>query len=66
VSLTGVYSVNVSVAEMDQSTESIKVSVEGADITIDAVRKTLEELGAVIHSIDEVTVKKSGKIRAHR
>jgi uncharacterized protein len=51
---------------MDQSTESIKVSVEGADITIDTVRKTLEELGAVIHSIDEVTVKKSGKIRAHR
>jgi hypothetical protein len=65
VSLTGMDSVSISVAEIDQSTESVKVSAEGVDINIDAVRKTLEELGAVIHSVDEVTVKKSEKTRVH-
>jgi hypothetical protein len=57
-SLHGVDRASVSVAEIDQSTESVKVSVEGAGIAIDAVRKSLEELGAVIHSIDEVSVTK--------
>jgi hypothetical protein len=36
----------------------VKVSLEGAGIAIDAARKSLEELGAVIHSIDEVSVAK--------
>lgn len=57
-SLRGVEFVNVSLREIDQSTESVKVCIEGPDIGIDAVRKKLEDLGAVIHSIDEVSVSK--------
>lgn len=55
-SLQGIDHVTVSLAEIDQSTESVKVSIEGTGIVIDNVRKTLEELGAVIHSVDEVSV----------
>lgn len=57
-SLQGVDRASVSLAEIDQSTESVKVSIEGTGVAIDSIRKTLEELGAVIHSIDEVSVAK--------
>jgi hypothetical protein len=60
-SLHGVDNVGVSVVEIDESTESVKVSMEGSDITIENVRKTMERLGAVIHSIDEVLVSKKPK-----
>ena len=60
-SLHGVDRASVSLAEIDQSTESVKVSLEGTEISIDIVRKSLEELGAVIHSIDEVSVAKKVK-----
>jgi hypothetical protein len=59
-SLQGIERANVSLAEIDQSTESIKVSIEGTGIALDSVRKTLEELGAVIHSVDEVSAAKKG------
>ncbi len=58
-SVRGVDRASVSLAEIDQSTESIKVSIEGKAIAIADVRKVLEELGAVIHSIDEVSVTKT-------
>jgi len=57
-SLQGIDHATVSLAEIDQSTESVKVSIDGTGIVIDNVRKILEELGAVIHSIDEVSVAK--------
>jgi len=60
-SLHGVDRASVSLAEIDQSTESVKVSIDGTGIAIDSIRKTLEELGAVIHSIDEVSVAKKIK-----
>ncbi|MGQ9543481.1 MAG: DUF211 domain-containing protein [Candidatus Bathyarchaeia archaeon] len=55
-SCQGVDRVGISLAEIDQDTESIKVSVEGSDIKIDMVRRCIEDLGATIHSIDEVEV----------
>lgn len=57
-SLPGVEHVNISLSEIDQNTESVKVSIEGPEVAIDVVRKNLEELGGVIHSIDDVTVSK--------
>jgi hypothetical protein len=53
--------VSISLAEIDQSTESIKISIDGSDINTDSVRHSLEELGAVIHSVDEVAVAKRPK-----
>jgi hypothetical protein len=60
-SLQGIDRASISLAEIDQSTESIKVSIDGTGIAIESVRKTLEELGAVIHSIDEVSVAKKSR-----
>lgn len=60
-SLPGIDHATVSLAEIDQSTESVKVSLDGTGIMIDNVRKVMEELGAVIHSIDEVSVAKKSK-----
>jgi hypothetical protein len=60
-SLQGIDRVNITLSEIDQSTESIKVSMDGTGIVIEGVRKALEESGAVIHSIDEVSVAKKGR-----
>ncbi|MBS7622989.1 DUF211 domain-containing protein [Candidatus Bathyarchaeota archaeon] len=59
VACHGVDHVGISLAEIDQNTESIKVQVEGTDIKIDALKRCIEEMGATIHSIDEVEVVKS-------
>jgi len=52
-SCSGVSEVNILLAE---NTESVKVSVSGDNIDIESLRKSIEEYGASIHSIDEVTV----------
>lgn len=57
----GVSEVNILLAEIDQNTESIKVSVNGDSIDINSIKKCIEEYGASIHSIDEVTVAKRRK-----
>lgn len=56
VSCNGANRVNVSLAEIDQNTESIKVLVEGNDINLETIRTCIEEMGATIHSVDEVDV----------
>jgi len=56
VSMHGVEHVGISLGEIDQNTESVKVTLEGNEILMDSVRKHLEGLGAAIHSIDEVSV----------
>jgi len=57
-SLKGVDGVNCSLDEVDQETESVKVTIEGTSIAFDTVEATLRELGAVIHSVDEVAAGK--------
>ncbi len=56
--LKGVEGVNCSLDEVDQETETVKVTIEGAAISFESVEGALRELGAVIHSVDEVA---SGK-----
>jgi hypothetical protein len=56
VSCNGANRVNVSLAEIDQNTESIKVIVEGSDINLETIKSCIEEMGATIHSVDEVEV----------
>ncbi len=46
--------VNITVNEVDVETLSLTVVVEGDDIDFDGVKRTLEEVGAAIHSIDQV------------
>lgn len=53
-SLKGIDGVNCSLDEVDQETETVKVTIEGTSIGYDSVEAVLRELGAVIHSVDEV------------
>ena len=57
-SMPNIEGVKVSLVEIDQNTESVKVIMEGADIDLDFVEKMMKEYGAVVHSIDEVAVGK--------
>ena len=51
----GVSGVNCTLDEVDQATETIKITIEGQAIDFDSVKKVIDECGAVIHSIDSVS-----------
>ncbi|MEI7827786.1 MAG: DUF211 domain-containing protein [Euryarchaeota archaeon] len=46
--------VNVSLYEVDQETENVKITVEGINVDYNLVRQTIENLGGVVHSVDEI------------
>ncbi len=55
--LRGVKSVTVKTDEIDQKTTSIYVNIKGtAEMSLDAITQTLEELNCSLHSVDEVKV----------
>lgn len=56
--LKGVDGVNLTLHEVDQETESVKITIEGTSVNYPSVEETLREMGAVIHSVDLVS---SGK-----
>ncbi len=53
-SIKGVENVNVTLVEIDKETETVKVTIDGK-LDYSAIRSTIEEWGAVVHSVDEVT-----------
>ena len=50
------YRVHLMVTEVDTKTESTIVTTTGTDIHFDLVKKAIEQMGASVHSIDEVEV----------
>ena len=54
--LDGVDEVDVSLVEMDERTESLKIVISGNSIDYDALREHMSKQGAVIHSVDQVVV----------
>ncbi len=52
----GVDKVEVSLVEMDERTESLGVILHGHDIDYDSLKEHMGKQGAVIHSVDKVTV----------
>ena len=52
--LTHVTGVNLSIQEVDTETETIKITVEGNNIDFEELEQVIEDMGAVIHSVDEV------------
>ena len=57
-SMPNIDGVKVTLVEIDQNTESVKVIMEGDDVDLDFVQKMMKDYGAVVHSIDEVSVGK--------
>jgi uncharacterized protein len=56
--LEGVEGVNIIINEIDQQVENAKVIVVGISISFEDIKNKLKELGATIHSIDEVAAGK--------
>jgi hypothetical protein len=50
----GVHGVNVTVTEIDIETVGMEVTVEGEHLDYDALVKSIDATGAVVHSVDEV------------
>lgn len=56
--LDGVDEIDVSLLEMDEKTESLRVEIRGDSINYEALREHMSKQGAVIHSVDQVIVKR--------
>ncbi|MCS7108915.1 MAG: DUF211 domain-containing protein [Sulfolobales archaeon] len=57
--LEGVSQVVVTVNEIDVETTTLTITIEGSSIEFDAVRESIEGLGGIIHSIDQVVASSS-------
>jgi hypothetical protein len=56
--LEGIEGVNVIIYEIDQQVENVKIIIAGSSMNFDSIKKKLEEMGATIHSVDEVAAGK--------
>ncbi len=56
--IENVAGVNVTLAEIDQATESVKITIVGDNLDYAKIKKVIEDLGGVVHSIDEVVAGK--------
>ena len=54
--MDGVTRIDISVVEMDEKTESLKVIVDGTSLDYEGLRSHMARQGAVIHSVDQVVV----------
>ena len=56
--LHGIDGVNVIIYEIDQEVENVKIIVAGESIDYESIQKKLNEMGATVHSVDEVAAGK--------
>ena len=54
--LPGVNGVDISLIEMDQKVENIKITCEGDSINYEKVEQVIKQNGGSIHSLDKVSV----------
>ncbi|HAJ96093.1 MAG TPA: hypothetical protein DCP02_07660, partial [Actinobacteria bacterium] len=54
--LEGVDGVDISLIEMDQKVENVKVTCEGESIKYEEVEEIVKANGASIHSLDKISV----------
>ncbi|WP_456405213.1 DUF211 domain-containing protein [Thiolapillus sp.] len=50
------YRVDVRVLEVDEKTETLQVAIEGEKLDFSLISAAIDEIGASLHSIDEVSV----------
>jgi len=56
--LNGIEKVDITLVEMDEKTESLRVVLSGTAIEYEALKEHVAKQGAVIHSVDQVIVEK--------
>ena len=54
--MNGIERIDISVVEMDEKTETLKVIIDGDSIDYDELKTHMAIQGAVIHSVDQVIV----------
>jgi hypothetical protein len=54
----GVEGVNITVSGIDMETVGTQITVEGENIDFEALRKAIENTGAVVNSIDQIVAGK--------
>jgi hypothetical protein len=54
--MNGIERIDISVVEMDEKTETLKVIIDGTNIDYDELKTHMAIQGAVIHSVDQVIV----------
>jgi len=54
--MDGITKVDISVVEMDEKTETLKVIIDGTQLDYEGLRSHMARQGAVIHSVDQVIV----------
>ena len=52
----GNYRVHLTVLEMDENTETLKIEITGKDIDFESIQTAISSMGGSLHSIDEVEV----------
>ena len=57
--LPGVEGVNIIMNEIDQQVENAKIIIAGNSLSFEEIKNKLKELGATIHSVDEVAAGKT-------
>ncbi|NOZ11876.1 MAG: DUF211 domain-containing protein [Gammaproteobacteria bacterium] len=50
------YRVDIQVIEVDEQTETLRVAIEGDGLDFERISDSISEIGASLHSIDEVSV----------
>jgi len=50
------YAIQLVVLEVDEKTETLNIVITGSDIDFSAIVQAIQEMGASLHSIDEVEV----------
>ena len=50
----GIENIDISVYAVDEKTESVKMVLEGSSLNFEVIRGTIENFGAVVHSVDKV------------
>ncbi|MBW2971653.1 DUF211 domain-containing protein [Candidatus Woesearchaeota archaeon] len=54
----GIENMDISVYAVDEKTETVKVILEGNSLDFEVIRKTIEDFGAVVHSVDKICLGK--------
>lgn len=52
--LESIDGIAVSLIELDQEVQNVKLTIEGADLDYAGIEDAIEELGATVHSVDQV------------
>ena len=51
----GVEAVTIRVAEIDERTKTVEMTIEGQALSFEAIEEVIEGLGGSVHSIDKVS-----------